>query len=121
MDGLSLSLVALLQQRFMGHVGGEQKGHECKGWGPSRGSARKRPAFMVFVRRFRPALKWIRAVFLDVAAHVGGKAVGRWFPLAVRLSEAKYIVRCDAPPLGMGGILLCRGAPIAWRADEMTD
>ena len=41
--------------------------------------------------------------------------------MASRLHEAKYIIRCDASPSGLEGILLYRGSPIAWWADDVMD
>ena len=76
--------------------------------------SKKRPTYLIFTRRFRPALRWIQALFQGSVAHNTDMTIGRWFPLSAMLHEAQYIVRCDASPVGLGGMLIYRGVVIAW-------
>ena len=88
----------------------EAEGHQ--GWADKTRTSKKRPSYMVFVKRFRPALQWIHTLFSQVSNSADDVCLGRWFPLTCRLHEPIFVVRCDAAPSGMGAILFKRGKAV---------
>ena len=73
---------------------------------PVRASTRRRPKDLIFVRRFRHSVAWLVALLADDACLV------RRFSVGQRHSEVSFILRTDASPYGMGGILLSPGGSV---------
>ena len=82
--------------------------------GPRRATTRARPKDLIFVRRFRHAAGWLSELLKDDAALV------RRFSVEQRHAKIELIVRTDASPFGLGGILIdTDGGILGYWADEL--
>ena len=83
---------------------------------PARSTTRRRPKDLVFVRRFRHSVEWLLALM------TGDTKIMRTFSVSMRHAEVSFILRTDASPFGMGGVLFTpAGKVVGYWADSIND
>ena len=83
---------------------------------PVRAGTRVRPKDLLFVRRFEHAAAWLLALLASE------QRICRKFSVAMRQAEVQFVLRTDASPFGMGGILFTPGGTVlGYWADALSE